>query len=102
MIEIEEAAFISKIPTKITKPNHIAFIHAILAAPAWGQASKDRIRRIVHGRIRLPKIGGTLYRLLMSRRSGVIEGTCFCMSGRAEARPSVGSSVSTARGISAD
>ena len=39
MIEIEETAFILKIPTKITKPNHIAFIHAILAAPPLGQAS---------------------------------------------------------------
>jgi len=38
----------------------------------------------------------------MSRRSGVIGGTCFCMSGRAEARPSVGSRVPTAGSTAAE
>src|SRR5881392_1258737 len=38
VIEIEEAAFILKMPTKIARANHIGFIHVILAAGVSSQA----------------------------------------------------------------
>src|SRR6266487_5763989 len=43
VIEIDEAAFILKIPTKIARANHIGFIHSILVARAQGQARGGRI-----------------------------------------------------------
>src|SRR5882724_320780 len=44
-MQIEEAAFILKIPTKIASANHIAFIQAIFGRAAIGSSKHVRTRR---------------------------------------------------------
>jgi hypothetical protein len=62
VIEIEEAAFILEIPTKIVRANHIAFIQAIFGRAAIGSSKHVRTRRSASLR------GGAPFRPLEARR----------------------------------